>query len=221
MMWKGSGPPEPREGFEGLDSVFRQVEQASELADQVVEVHQAQAAGVALRESLVSLAGVLADSVPPDLAKSCGLKRGDFVGWSELAAQQLAPGERLKRRRVYMTTVASAGWRYVSWLAHDRHGTAEEAQEAASIVEHVVMQLASLLLSKNDGLPEECPRCSSRKVASDENYFSDGYDHTRVCETCGWRSETTWTEYPRRAGTDPGDGTPRGDCTPSSDGPGK
>lgn len=48
-----------RDGYEPLDAVSREMDQAADLAYQVVEAQDARNAGVALREALVSFVGAL------------------------------------------------------------------------------------------------------------------------------------------------------------------
>lgn len=224
MMWKSNQPPTAREGFESLDSVFRQVERATETAHHVVEVQDAQAAGVVLRESLISLGAALVEIEPHIAAGRSDLKKSDFVGWSEAAADYLAGGQRKRKLRSYMKALARETWEYVNWLTHDHHGTQDEAITGARMVQHVVMDYADVLLDQDKPVPSECPVCGSRRMSSDTNYYDEGFETTQLCEACEWRSNPEWLPY--RSQQQSPQLTPEeieglGPCTPGSDGPGR
>jgi hypothetical protein len=122
------------------------------------------------------------------------------VGWSEVAAAHYLAGERRKRLRSYVKSVSSGAWQYVSWLAHDRQGSGHEALVGAEIVQHVVVRVSELLLG-SEPAPVACPKCRSRRMSSDVDYYDDGYESVALCEVCGWRSELEWTDFvpPERA----------------------
>lgn len=99
-----------RGGYEPLDAVFREMDQAADLAYQVVEAQDARNAGVALREALVSFVGALR-SVRPELASTkTMLKDADFTGWAEVIATQLAGGERMRKLRKYLKSLVVPTW---------------------------------------------------------------------------------------------------------------
>lgn len=223
MMWKSNQPPTALEGFESLDAVFRQVEQATDTAHHVVEVQDAQAAGVALRESLISLGAALVEAEPQIAAGYTDLKKNDFVRWAEAASEYLICGQRKRKLRSYMKTLARETWEYVNWLTHDHHGTQDEAITGARMVQHVVMGYADVLLDHDRPIPSECPACGSRRMFSDSSYFDDGFETTQVCEACEWRSKPEWSAYRSRqpAPQLAPEIETLGPCTPGGDGPGK
>lgn len=224
MMWKGDQRPAVGEGFEGLDAVFRQMEHATDACHQVVEAQDAQAAGVALRESLVTLSVVLVDIEPRIADGNSDLKNGDFVGWAEAAAAYLVGGQRRKRLRSYLRALAKETWQYVNWLTHDHHGNQDDAAAGARMAQHVVMEFADALLNYDKPALTACPACGSRRMSSDSDYCDDGFQVTELCEACNWRSDPTWSDYPSRR-QDPELATEvievLGPCTPGSDGPGR
>lgn len=220
VMWKSDGPPAVREGYEGLDALFRQTEQAMDKAHQVIEVADAQAAGVALRECLVTLCRALVEIKPEIATENPGLKRGDFVATSEAAADYLLAGGRLQKHRAYLKSSAKHAWQYVNWLAHDRHGAPGEAEMGGQFVQRVVMDFSSALFAHGAEPPEQCPQCDSRRLSWDTDYVEDGYSTSKLCEACSWRSDPEWTQH--SAPSEPREELAvEGPCTPSSDGPGR
>lgn len=212
--------PEDQERVDLLEGLLRQLEQAAEAADQAIEVREAQAAGVALRETLIGLAATLVELEPRMAAGDESPKKSDFVAWAERAADYLAPGKRKRNHRSYLKALAKAAWQYVNWLTHDKHGSQGEAIAGARMVESVVAAYTWAATLHRRGAPSECPECRSRRVSTDRTYLDDRIEATQVCEVCSWRSEITVSPYPSpSAEAEEDDSGSEGSRIPGSDGP--
>ncbi len=214
--------PEDQVRVDLLEGLFRQLEQASEVADQVVEVREAQAAGVALREVLIALAAALVE-LDQGIADGNNLpKRGDFVGWADRAADYLAPGARMRRHRSYLKALAKETWQYVNWLTHDKHGSQGEAIAGAQIVQDVVAAYTRAATLHRKGRPTECPRCHSRRISIDRTYLDTGIETAEVCEVCDWRSDPTVSPHPTQSVSVEQDAAgSEGPCVTGNEGPGR
>jgi hypothetical protein len=177
------------EEHDRLASTFRRWEQAAEALDKADEAEEFQAVGMRCRECLLSLVreASSADMVPPGEEAP---KQGDFVRWSELMAETVAPGPSSERIRAYLKAVANRAWDLVNWLTHATNATRADGQFVLDASMHVVMSFAGALVRMERGEPERCPRCNSYRLTSDfRPELTREPPYVTLCEACGWEDE--------------------------------
>lgn len=205
--------PEPR-----LERMRRQWEQTAEAAERAEEAEEFQAVGVRCRETLIAFVQALGrpDIVPEGQVAP---KKSDFIHWSELIADAVAPGESSAELRGYLKTVAKVTWQYVSWLTHAKNAVRFDSDFAVGMVAHLLSGFEQALERRERGGPERCPSCGSYRVVGDLKFDreTETISHRRLCEACDWAEEFV-PEPLRAARVVPT--APEGACTPSSDGPG-
>jgi len=173
----------PDDKFSRLESAWRQWEQAAEELDRADEAEGFQAVGMRCRECLVALVKAIAlpDMVPVGQSPP---KASDFVHWTELIADAIAPGDRADKVRGYLKSVAKSNWQLVTWLTHASNAVRSDGTLAVDAVQHLLGIFTIALIRHKRGIPDRCPNCSSYRVISDYRSETDLY--TTLCETCGW-----------------------------------
>lgn len=204
--------PEPR-----LARTRRQWEQAAEAQNDADEAEEFQAVGMRCRETLVSFAHAMADDALAHDGKERP-KDSDFVGWSALVADAVAPGERNARLRCYLKGTSKKAWDYVSWLTHAKNAGRLDGDLAVEIVAHVLSLFEQTVWHTEMSVTARCPDCGSYRVAPDWRIDEDKDQITsaQVCAACGWYEECEPEPLrPPRAAEhrEP----PVGDCIVSSD----
>ena len=135
----------------------RKIFQAQEAFDAADEFEEFQAIGLQCREALTTFvreivdAGLLSDLAEPP-------KMADFVAWSE---QVIGEGLRASPQTTfggYLKAVCQKGWQLVNWVTHAKNATRDDAALALSATEHIIHELAGLVLKSNNK--------SSREVRS-------------------------------------------------------
>jgi hypothetical protein len=148
-----------------LDEVFRRQGQAAELLERAVEAVDFQAVGMQLRECLISLVTAVRRRVEIDGTKERH-KDADVVGWNDLFAAKLCPGEKNDELRRYLKATVEKVWPLVNWLTHHRNANKTAALIAKDAVEAIVVHYANLLSRERADRTDECPRCASRNSRS-------------------------------------------------------
>ncbi len=99
--------------------------------------HDFQSVGMMCREVLLMLAGHLATpAIVPNGEPAP--QAGNFVGWIELIANDVAPGSSNERRRSFLKDTARTTWQFANWLTHARSATRFDATLACDGTELVV-----------------------------------------------------------------------------------
>jgi hypothetical protein len=171
-----------------FDDVFRRQSQVHERHDAAVEAEDYQAVGVQLRETLISLIGVVRRRL--ELGKESEHPQdANFVDWADLLLNKLCPGRKNKQLRQYLKTTAKETWQLVNWLAHDRDADRQASGIAIHACDTTVGHFIQVLVRERTGAIEQCPRCSSRQIRShfDPLIEPDGEYYT-TCGVCGWSS---------------------------------
>ena len=205
--------PEPR-----FLRMRRQWEQAAEAQNDANEAEEFQAVGLRCRETLVTMVQDIAsaDLVPEGEEAP---KASDFIHWSELIANAVAPGPSRSHQRSYLKSLARETWEYVSWLTHAKNATRADGDFCVEAVANFLTTFEGAIFRKELGGPERCPSCASYRLDSD-GYFDEEEDvwlDLRICAACGW-TETFEPEPLHSPPAEPTEVTEvTGDCLPSSD----
>ncbi len=186
-----------------LPGSWRRWQQAFEAYDSGDEAETFQSVGVRLRECLLSFVGeTRSDELVPE--GEARPKDGDFKGWSELIANELAAGSSADRLRSYLKKLAVETWGYVNWLTHAKSAIRLDAEIGLKAVEHLLGTFTAAQM-RLTGTNTRCQECESYRVVAG------------TCTHCGWvdpdyepieLSELTDDEIAKRL-AEP--------CTPSSD----
>jgi hypothetical protein len=178
------GEPEPTP----FGEVFRRQNQASDLLERAVEAVDFQAAGMQLRECLISLIAAVRRRVEINGAEERP-KDADVIGWSRLLVGQLCPGEKNDELRNYLKATTEKAWPLVNWLTHHRNANKTAALIAADAVDAIVKHYVRLLSRERADRTDQCPRCASRNVRT---FFEIAIEpdgaYFEVCAACGWDS---------------------------------
>lgn len=154
-----------------LPSVWRRWEQAVETFSKAEQAEDFQAVGTHLRECLISFAHEVADDsiVPQDGQRP---KASDVVGWLNLFAGALAPGDSNARLRHYLRALIEPTWSYQQTLLHKKGATRLDAEIGIASVEHLVSCFTAAIMRVRDQR-SRCKEC-------------DGYVVGGTCPHCGW-----------------------------------
>ena len=159
-----------------LPGSWRRWEQAFESYNSGDEAETFQAAGVRLRECLLSFVGEAADeSMVPEGATPP--RSADVNGWTDLLADHLAPGPSAARLRSYPKKVSAETWDLLNWLAHAKNAVQLDAEMALKAVAHVLgfFTAASMRFDRH---VRRCEQCGSYNVRAG------------ICAHCGWVDES-------------------------------
>ncbi len=169
-------------------AVWRRWEQAAEALDEADEAEEFQAVGMRCRECLKAMAKGMAR---PELV-SAGReppKRGDFVAWSELAAEFFAKGASAEYVRGYLKSVSRSAWQLVNWVTHSENATREDATIAVESTQHVVGVFGRAMFRHARGLPDRCPQCGSYRIGLRREPHEEPSAAVPACQACGWVQE--------------------------------
>jgi hypothetical protein len=166
--------------------VWRKWEDAASSTDEGEEIEDFQSVGMKCRECLIQLAKSLGKSemVPKGQPQP---KRADFVAWSELIADSIAPGDSNQSIRAYLKTTSKSAWNVVSWLTHYGNAGRDDARFAAEATANVVNLYGTSFMKFASKAPQRCPKCGSSSIHV--GYFAELEPNPYVsqCEKCGWK----------------------------------
>jgi hypothetical protein len=170
-----------------LTPVWRRWDDAAASFDAAEETEDFQAVGMKCRVCLLHLAKSLqkpeivhAGEVPP--------QKDNFVGWAELIANAIAPGESSARIRSHLKTLSKSTWELVGWLTHANNAVRRDAVFVLDATHSTVAAFGSAVLRVESKAPEKCPNCGSSSL--DVGYNPElPRPHVWQCEKCGWRNE--------------------------------
>jgi len=169
---------------------WRKWEQAGDAMNEAEEPEEFQAIGMRCRESLIAFVREAAALVPKD-GGSPARKAGDFVGWSDLIANTIAPGASGEERRGYLKSTAKSAWQLVNWLTHAGNATRFDGHLAFRATEHVLTWWSLSILRFECQAPDRCPKCGSNRVNAD--FRQDDMETCRqvtICEVCHWEGDS-------------------------------
>ena len=180
-----AGEPD-EEQRDRLAPAWRRWTQAAEALDRADEAEQFQAIGMQCREALLAVArGIASSSMVPSGQQAP--KAGDFIHWSELIADAIAPGPNARELRSYLKAVARSAWSLVNAVTHAQNAVRFDASMAVEATQSTFCAFGAALVRHERGAPDRCPGCSSYRVAS--VYMPEiavGHPYRSVCESCGW-----------------------------------
>jgi hypothetical protein len=180
-----SEPAITDEEHQRLAPAWRRLSQAKDAQERANEAEDFQAVGMRSRECLLEFVRGVADEsmVPID---GDAPKQGDFIHWSELIAETIAPGSRNAALRGYLKAIAMEAWRFNNWLTHARNAVRMDGRIAVDATEHVIATFAGALVRYETGMPDRCGICSSYRITRE--YRPDLHidsPYVTTCESCG------------------------------------
>ncbi|PSU79689.1 hypothetical protein CTM93_17460 [Photobacterium phosphoreum] len=166
-----------------VKSISRRLNNAAVDLNNVTGPEDIQAIGLTCRESLIELAGVLAQD-NPDLLKEHELKAADFKGISKAIINIYAPGKSNSKLRKRCRDVVEAAWDHSSEVVHSPNKNIPDAKICLLLTCTAVSLIQNLFL-KYLGFDSE-PKCSACKSMDFELFSKDESDETIFsCNTCG------------------------------------
>jgi hypothetical protein len=169
-----------------LTPVWRRWEQAAETLDMAQEAEDFQAVGMKCRECLIQLVRSLAK---PEmvLGGHDAPQRSNFIAWSDLIADAIAPGGSAERVRGFLKNTAKSAWELVGWLTHTSGAARYDAEFVIEATHTVVSAFGSAVIRHESGSPDQCPSCGSYNL--DIGFNPDlPRPYVSECEECGWQS---------------------------------
>jgi hypothetical protein len=167
-----------------LSQSWRRYEQATRAHNEGDEAEDFQAVGIRLREAPLSLVTDLANESLMVPEGDEAPKQGDFVNWTALIANGIAPGSRNARLRTYLKMTAKATWELVNWLTHDKNATQFDGLMTLDATANVLEAFSNATIRFERGEAERCPSCGSYQLSKD--YEDDTYAEFAYCKVCDW-----------------------------------
>jgi hypothetical protein len=166
-----------------LASAFRRWEQAAKALDESVESEKIQAVGMRCRETLVAFVkSVSHPSMVPE--GEVAPQAANFVEWSKLIANTIAPGSRNEHIRGYLKAIAKETWQLVGWLTHAVNAGRHDGIIVLEATHSVIEAFGAALIRQERKTPERCAKCGSLRliVLYKPELDADG----AACLSCGW-----------------------------------
>lgn len=180
----------PSEEAERFAGAWRRWQQAGEALQNAQEAEEFQAVGMRCREGLIAFIKEASSTVslPEGTARPKG---ADYVSWSELITDTIAPGSSAERRRGYLKAISKSTWELVNWLTHAGNATRLDAQIALNATEQALYLFSMSFMRFERGDPHRCPECGSYKIADVREYEEPGQSVRVVsCGACGFEYES-------------------------------
>lgn len=165
---------------------WRRWEEAAEALDAADEAEEFQAVGMRCRECLLQFARMVAK---PEMVPSGeeAPKRSDFIHWTELLANTVAPGSSAAELRGYLKVTAKAAWQFVNWLTHVSDATRIDGEVAIEATQNVLAAFGRALVKYEAGIPDRCPNCGSYQMtARYAPELSHSSPYVVACQKCDW-----------------------------------
>jgi hypothetical protein len=170
---------------------WRAMQQANDAIGTAQEIEDYQAIGVRCREAMLTFIRSARDALSP-LQAGSDLNGADFLGWTEVLANEALSGPDEKPRRGLLKTFAGAAWQFANWLTHARSAHVSDAEAAISATAQTLSLFTAACIRRIRGVPDSCPSCSSQRLAPERGVTTDGSERTYerpVCRACGWTGE--------------------------------
>lgn len=169
--------------IDAVKSISRRLTRAAQALNEVAGSEDIQSIGLTCRESLIELAGVLANA-NPGLLEEKGLKAADFKGISKEVISIYAPGGRNKTLRTHSRNLSEMAWDYSSEIVHSPNRNIPDAKICLLFTCSAVSIFQNLYL-KHLGFDaeEKCPECKSMNTEIQSN--EDDSEFFIVCNDCG------------------------------------
>lgn len=187
MMSLNRGAPD-RTHKSRFTPAWRRWDEAAETYDNAEEAEDYQAVGMKCRESLIQFVRSLAmpEMVPTGQEVP---KKSDVVGWSELIANHISPGESNSYVRSHLKGIAKTAWGLANWLTHFSGATRTDASFVLDATHGMMDAFGGAVIRFESHAPERCPKCQSYaiEVEFDSEMFEDD-PYFSECAKCGWKS---------------------------------
>jgi len=165
-----------------LAAAFRRWEQAAKALESK-ESEEIQAVGMRCREALLSF---IRSVSKPEMVSDGeeAPQASNFVEWSKLIAESIAPGGHNERVRGYLKALAKETWQLVGWLTHAVNATRYDGTMVVDATHSVIEAYGTALIRHERQAVERCARCGSLRLISLYNpeFSTDG----AACLSCGW-----------------------------------
>ncbi|QFU24468.1 hypothetical protein FM038_021520 [Shewanella eurypsychrophilus] len=174
--------------IEHIKSISRRLNNAALELNNVSGPEDIQSIGLTCRESLIELAGVLAQD-NPDILKESDLKTADFKGISKAVISLYAPGKSNSKLRKRCRDLVEGAWDHSSEVVHSPNKNIPDAKICLLFTCSAVSVIQNLFL-KYLGFDDEpkCPECKSM------DYELFAHDNTEKmvlsCNACGHKEMT-------------------------------
>ena len=177
-----TGTEDPRLG-DRLAAAFRRWEQAAEALDESKESEEIQAVGMRCRETLLAfIRSVGTPELVPAGEETPQIS--NFIDWSKLIANSIAPGSHNERIRGYLKALAKETWQLVGWLTHALNASRHDGTMVVDATHSVIEAFGTALIRHERQTLERCGRCGSLRLIPLYNpeISVDG----AACLSCGW-----------------------------------
>ncbi|MGL4354346.1 MAG: hypothetical protein ACRCTP_10650 [Aeromonas popoffii] len=166
-----------------VKSISRRLNNAAVALNDVSAPEDLQAIGLTCRESLIELAGVLANG-NPNLLEEKGLKAADFKGIAREVIAIYAPGKSNGKLRKRSRDIMEAAWDHSSEIVHSPNKNIPDAKICLLLTCSAVSLIQNLFL-KFLGFDNE-PKCSVCKSMDFDILVLEGNDEALFnCNSCG------------------------------------
>jgi hypothetical protein len=169
--------------IDGVKSISRRLNSAALELNDVSGPEDIQSIGLTCRESLIELAGILAQG-NPELLKDHGLKAADFKGIAKAVISIYAEGRQNSNLRKRCRHLIEAAWDQSSEVVHSPNKNVADAKicllftySAVSVIQNIFLKYLGF-----DNEPK-CPDCKSMDCD-----LSDGEgigEYMLICNSCG------------------------------------
>jgi hypothetical protein len=174
--------------------VWRRWEQAAETYDEAEEAEDFQAVGMKCRETLIQYVRALAKPEMVPTGQDAP-KRADVVGWSNLIANAIAPGDRNSYVRGHLKAVSKSAWDLSNWLTHQNGATRHDAEIVLDATHSVIDTFGTAVMRHESGAPDQCPQCGSYVLDIGFEPELMPRPYILECENCGWRKQQEEEAY--------------------------
>ena len=159
-MFARRDPSVAKEEEHRLAAAWRRWIQAAEALDSADEAEEFQAVGMRCRECLLKFIHMVAsDTMVPEGERPP--ERSNFVRWSELIAETIAPSGSAERLRAYLKSISKSTWELVNWLTHAANAIRLDGQIAVDATQNILAAFGAALVRYERGVPDRYPSCSS------------------------------------------------------------
>jgi hypothetical protein len=179
---KRTGTEDPRLD-DRLAAAFRRWEQAAVALDEAKESEEIQAVGMRCRETLVAFVRSTSSKQMIPAGEEAP-QASNFVDWSKLIANSIAPGDSNERIRSYLKALAKETWQLVGWLTHAVNASRHDGAMVVDATHAVLESFGTALVRHERETPERCGRCGSLRLIP--LYKPEANIDGAACLSCGW-----------------------------------
>jgi hypothetical protein len=182
LQSKRTGTEDLRLG-DRLATAFRRWEQAAVALDESEESEEVQAIGMRYRETLLTfIRSVSRKDIVPDGKVTA--QAANFVEWSELVANSIAPGSSNERIRGYLKAMAKETWQLVGWLTHATGAMRHDGTIVLDATHSLLEAFGAALIRQERQTPQRCEKCGSLRIIP--LYKPEIDVDGAACLSCGW-----------------------------------